>query len=221
VFDIRDPHNPREIAYFNAPVTPRIVPPAGVVPSPSNWAMSSPAFAPQRSEIWYSDGLAGFFAVRLTNHVAPFGSGVRNCLPRRARIGRRGIAGIRLWQTRRRLLRMRVKPLRRTRRSFRYCVRGSRARVSAVFRHDGRVELITTTARGHGRGRVRPGAPARVVRRAYPRRRSMGRGVVRAGHRSPHVIGIRRGRVRFVAVANRILRGNPRKLRRHLRIAGL
>ncbi|HEX2234220.1 MAG TPA: hypothetical protein VHG69_12750 [Thermoleophilaceae bacterium] len=221
VFDIRDPHNPREIAYFNAPVTPRIVPPAGVVPSPSNWAMSSPAFVPQRSEIWYSDGLAGFFAVRLTNSVAPFGPGARNCLPRRARVGRRGIAGIRLGQTRRRLLRMRVRPLRRTRRSFRYCVRGSRARVSVVFRHDGPVELITTTARGHGTGRIRPGASRRTARRAYPRRRGVGRGVVRAGRRSPHVLGFRRGRVRFVAVANRILLANPRKLRRHLRIAGL
>jgi hypothetical protein len=221
VFDIRDPHDPREIAYFNAPVTPRIVPPAGVIPSPSNWAMASPAFAPERSEIWYSDGLAGFFAVRLTNQVAPFGPRARSCLPRRARIGRRGIAGIRLWQRRRRLLRMRVKPLRRTRRSFRYCVRGSRARVSAVFRHDGRVELITTTARGHRTGRIRPGASRRAVRRAYPRRRAVGRGLVRAGRRSPHVIGFRRGRVRFVAVANRILRGSPRKLRRHLRIAGL
>ncbi|MGH2957740.1 MAG: LVIVD repeat-containing protein [Solirubrobacterales bacterium] len=73
VFDIRDPHNPREIAYFNAPVDPRIVPPAGVIPSPSNWAMSSPSFVPKRREIWYSDGLSGFYNVRLTNGVWPAG----------------------------------------------------------------------------------------------------------------------------------------------------
>jgi hypothetical protein len=72
VFDIRDPRNPREIAYFNAPVTPRIIPPAGVVPEESNWAMSSPSFVPERGEIWYSDGLSGFYAVRLTNGVWPF-----------------------------------------------------------------------------------------------------------------------------------------------------
>lgn len=72
VFDIRDPLEPREIAYFNPPVQPRIIPPAGIVPEASNWAMSSPSFVPERGEIWYSDGLSGFYAVRLTNGVWPF-----------------------------------------------------------------------------------------------------------------------------------------------------
>jgi hypothetical protein len=63
VFDIRDPHNPREIAYFNAPIPPRNVYDA------SNYAMSSPSFVPERNEIWYSDGFSGFYAVRLTNDV--------------------------------------------------------------------------------------------------------------------------------------------------------
>ncbi len=68
VFDIRDPFHPREIAYFNAPVQPRDI----AFPSPgSNWAMASPAFAPERSEIWYSDGFSGFYAVRVTNGVWP------------------------------------------------------------------------------------------------------------------------------------------------------
>ena len=40
VFDIRDPYNPKEIAYFNAPIKDR-----GLLES-SNWAMSSPSFAP-------------------------------------------------------------------------------------------------------------------------------------------------------------------------------
>ena len=73
VFDIRDPRHPREIAYYNAPIGPRVTPgfPA------SNWAMSSPSFAPKRGEIWYSDGFQGFFAVRLTNGVWPFPSCMR------------------------------------------------------------------------------------------------------------------------------------------------
>ncbi|HEY1075292.1 MAG TPA: hypothetical protein VGE51_01260 [Fontimonas sp.] len=65
IFDIRDPKKPREIAYFNAPVKPRITP----VFEASNWAMSSPAFAPERKEIWYTDGYGGFYVVRVTNGV--------------------------------------------------------------------------------------------------------------------------------------------------------
>ena len=68
VFDIRDPQNPKEIAYFNAPIDDRVTPGFEA----SNWAMSSPSFVPERGEIWYSDGFQGFFAVRLTNGVWPF-----------------------------------------------------------------------------------------------------------------------------------------------------
>jgi hypothetical protein len=61
VFDIRDPHNPKEIAYFNGPLEP----------GESSYAMSSPSFVPERKEIWYSDGNTGFYVVRLTNDVWP------------------------------------------------------------------------------------------------------------------------------------------------------
>jgi hypothetical protein len=66
VFDIRDPHQPKEIAYFNAPIPDRDL------IDPSNFAMSAPAFAPERGEIWYSDGFSGFYAVKVTNGVWPF-----------------------------------------------------------------------------------------------------------------------------------------------------
>lgn len=66
VFDIRDPRRPREIAYYNAPVQPRLLP---VPARASNLALSSPAFAPERKEIWYTDGYSGFYVVRLTNGV--------------------------------------------------------------------------------------------------------------------------------------------------------
>lgn len=65
VFDIRDPHNPKEIAYFNAPIQPRSF------TEPSNYAMSSPSFVPERNEIWYTDGYSGFYNVRLTNGAWP------------------------------------------------------------------------------------------------------------------------------------------------------
>ncbi|MEO6698253.1 MAG: hypothetical protein ABIR53_02120, partial [Paraperlucidibaca sp.] len=65
VFDIRDPFNPREIAYFNPPTFPRNF------PEESTWAMSSPSFVPERKEIWYTDGYSGFYAIRLTNGAWP------------------------------------------------------------------------------------------------------------------------------------------------------
>ena len=68
VFDIRDPYHPREVAYFNAPISPRI---ALVPTAASNYAMSSPSFVPERHEIWYSDVYSGFYVVRLTNGAWP------------------------------------------------------------------------------------------------------------------------------------------------------
>ncbi len=57
VFDIRDVRNPREVAYFNAPV----------LSNGGNNAVSRPAFAPERKEIWYSDTRSGLYVLRVTN----------------------------------------------------------------------------------------------------------------------------------------------------------
>jgi hypothetical protein len=219
VFDIRDPAQPREIAYFNAPVTPRILPPGGVNPPPSNWAMASPSFVPERNEIWYSDGLSGFYAVRLTNlamEVANQGSAPRRCLARRSPIGPRNIGRVRLGLTRARLRALPLRRLRTTRHSYRYCVKGSTGTVTAVFSRRGRVALVTTTARGHGNRDLRPGSPARLVGRAYPRRRRLVRGLYRANPHSLRLIGVRRGRVRFFAVASPRLLRHPGLLSREL-----
>jgi hypothetical protein len=68
VFDVRDPRKPREIAYFLAPPAP-----SPVINEKSNYAMSQPDFVPERGEIWYSDGNTGFYVLRITNGVWPFG----------------------------------------------------------------------------------------------------------------------------------------------------
>ena len=72
IFDITDPEHPVEVAYFNAPVQdrPAFNTPFGAFEA-SNWAMSAPAFVPERKEIWYSDGFQGFYAVQVTDEVWP------------------------------------------------------------------------------------------------------------------------------------------------------
>jgi hypothetical protein len=63
VFDVRDPYNPKEIAYFN--------PPAVTGGLGSNYAMSAPAFDMQRRQIAYTDGFSGFYVLQVTNGAWP------------------------------------------------------------------------------------------------------------------------------------------------------
>jgi hypothetical protein len=67
VFDISDLAKPREIAYFVAPTQTR----AENGGQASDFAMSQPAFVPERHEIWFTDGTSGFYALRVTNGVWP------------------------------------------------------------------------------------------------------------------------------------------------------
>src|SRR5437764_5683556 len=58
LFDIRDPLHPREIAYANFPAA-------------SAYAMSAPAFVPERGEVWYADGHSRVYAMHLPHGVWP------------------------------------------------------------------------------------------------------------------------------------------------------
>jgi hypothetical protein len=134
-----------------------------------------------------------------------------SCLARRPAIGSRGVGRIRLGLTRGALARrLAPAPVRRTRFAQRYCTKGGSGSVTAVFSkrsRAGRAELILSTA------------PAAAFRRAYPTRRRLAPGLFRASPRSTRVLGVSRGRVRFVAVASpRVLR-NERRLLRDMRRA--
>ena len=163
----------------------------------------------------------GPFSLRVAgcNRVVSF-----DCLSRRSPIGPRNIGRIRLGRTRAQLRRLRVQPRRRTRLTYRYCVKRSRGRVTAVFSsraRRARARLVTSTAPLHRKGRVGRGARFRTMTRAFPRRRRIARGLYRASPTSRRIVGVRRGRVRFVGVADKRLLRNRRALRRYLRRAGL
>lgn len=67
IFDISHPRAPREVGYFNKPLAP-----GGPKPAREGaYAMSAPAWDLKRKQVWYTDGNTGFFAVKLTNGIAP------------------------------------------------------------------------------------------------------------------------------------------------------
>jgi hypothetical protein len=163
--------------------------------------------------------------VRVAKDVWPTagGSGAagrRGCLAKRAPIGPRNVGRVRLGMTRKALLKRVPAPRRRTKRSWRWCVKGGKGTVSAAFDRKGRVALASTTAPHHGNRRIHPGTSTRALARSYPRRRGIGRTLLRANPRSPRFFGIRHRKVRFVAVTSRRTIAKHKTLRAYLRYAG-
>lgn len=221
VFDISDLTAPKEIAYYVAPTRPR----SENSFMASDFAMSKPAFAAGRREVWFSDGATGFYNVRVAKSVWPDGKGAAKpgagCLAKRSPVGPRNIGRVRLGLTRKTLLRRLPAPRRRTKRSMRWCVKTSRGTVTAAFDRKGRVALVAATAGRYGNRRVHPGSRTRALRRAYPRRRSVGRTIVRANGKSPRLFGVRAKKVRYVAVTSRRTIAKRASLRAYLRYAGV
>jgi hypothetical protein len=145
----------------------------------------------------------------------------RDCLYRRAHFRRRGLGRVRLRHSRRALQRRAGRPRVRRRRAWRYCVRRG-GRVLVAFSRRGRSVLVASTARGHWIGRIRPRAGARRLGRGARGARRAGGGIRFSSPRFPHtVFGVRRGRVRFVAVADASILKRGRTLRRYVRLLGL
>ena len=147
------------------------------------------------------------------------GDSGRDCLPRSLRVGSRGIGRIRLGHSPARVIGRAGAAPRRGRRALRYCVRGG-GRLVVAFARRGGARLIVTTAPRHRARGIGRGRRSDAVRRAYPGA-SARRGVVTTGRSTRIVVGLRRGRVRFVAVADRRLVLNRRLLAHYLRLAGL
>ena len=136
------------------------------------------------------------------------------CQGSRGRVTRRGLGRVRLGASSGALLRRAGQP--RTRgRAWTWCA--GAGRTTAVLSRTGRVTLVAGTARGHRALRVSPGGSSK---RAKAHSKRFGPGVrsrkLRGGRRL--AIGVRQGRVRWVAVTTAKSRAG---LRRQLRLAGL
>jgi hypothetical protein len=137
------------------------------------------------------------------------------CLSRRVKIGPRNIGRLRVGRTKRQILRRAGRPVKRRGRVWRYCVRREKkARAMIVFDKRGRARLVATNAKRHRFRGVGPGSRAGKVRRAR-RTRSVGRGLSLRGGKV--VYKIRKGKVRFVAVAHPKITRKPAKLRRFVK----
>lgn len=75
VFDVRDPANVTEIAYYNPPARPGYQTGSyyamGGACSTTDWVAAHPRIRAQRGEIWFTSQCGGFHIVRFTNGVWP------------------------------------------------------------------------------------------------------------------------------------------------------
>jgi hypothetical protein len=183
IFNISDPLHPHEVAYFIAP--PKAQPENGY--NGSNFAMSKPAFAPERREVWYSDGGTGFYDLRLDNSVWPDPTGLPSsyCPAPRGRVRGKHFGPVSLGQRRARVqAALRGSATAHRRRRDEFCLAGGDIR--AIYA-GGRVALVASTNRHYSVGGRRPGERARIaVRKAHVLER------IRIAHRTWLVLGGRR-----------------------------
>lgn len=159
------------------------------------------------------------FAARVPNGAEPASPrpATARCFPRRLKVGMRAIGKLRLRATRAQAAKRLGPPVRTIRGVLRYCVKGGGS-VVAAFDSKGRVMLAGTTAAGHRRLKNGKGSRLSALRKTFGRRlRTIGPGVMRVSGPSPQAIfGVRRGKVTFVAVGDRVLVRNRKALRTQL-----
>ena len=143
-----------------------------------------------------------------------------HCLPSRLRVRSARVGRLRIGQRQARALAAAGTATMRRRSVVRWCVRGGGA-VVAVFPRGARSRLIATTARRHAALGLRPGSRRARLHRRFRTRRLARRLLLARRGRTRVVVGMRRGRVRFLAVTGRRNLKRPRALRRQLRRAGL
>jgi hypothetical protein len=162
------------------------------------------------------------FAARVPNGTETPASSTR-CFARRLNVGGRSIGRISVRSTRDLVGRRAGPPARTARGVLRYCVKGGGS-VLVAFDARGRVALVATTAKGHRRQGISRGSSLKTLQRRFGRRLRTavpGARRVSSGPSGQLLFGVRRGKVTFVAVADRSLLGSRSALRTQLRRAVL
>jgi hypothetical protein len=151
--------------------------------------------------------------------------GASSCLASHSSIGPRRIGRIGLGVTRKRLLTAArlatVTPPAATSNRARYCVKGSKGHVIAVFGKGSAAQLVVATAGRYGNRGVRPGTRLATARRRFRGLREVTPTVYRLSRHSRRIVGIRKGRVRYVGVAGARALGRRSYLRTYVKRAGL
>ena len=139
------------------------------------------------------------------------------CLPAGLRVGAQGIGPLRRGLTRRGVRSRAGEPARESKAALRYCVRGG-GRAYVAFDTRGRARMVVSVATRHRVRGVGRGTTVRAMRKRISGERRLGRKqfVARVGKGSL-VFGVKRGRVRYVAVVGKPQTRNLRLLRAFLR----
>lgn len=129
----------------------------------------------------------------------------RSCVPPGGRLRGTQVGRARLGMSRSSLRNKLGRPHKRKRRVDRWCLIG-KASLRAAYRGGARVALLRTSSRGHDLRKVAPGDPARkaVVRFGEPDGHAGNTRVIDAGGdaRRHAYVGVRGGRVRWLAIAD-------------------
>ncbi|MBV9310251.1 MAG: hypothetical protein JOZ73_05440, partial [Solirubrobacterales bacterium] len=224
VFDIRDPYHPKETAYFVAPPTPN----SENGGDKSNFAMSKPAFVPERREIWYSDGTSGFYALRVPKRVWPNPTPTpgQACLAASGKLRGRHVGPVRLGERRKAVRKRLPRYATRRRKSMDfYCLTGGGVRAgfpsrkllrslsrSQRRRVAGRVVLALTADRLYALRGIRPGTKLSKARgRLHPRRGlriGLNTWYIVPGRVANGILKVRHGRIEEIGVVDKRLTNN-------------
>lgn len=153
------------------------------------------------------------------------GARPQSCMPVRSRLTRRGLEDVQIGRSVEQLLVQAGQPAARPGRSWSYCASlpgGRSTMVKTVLSESGRVTLVGSTAREHRASGIGIGDAASRLRkkgaRTFGRKDVM---VLRQKGGNRFVYGVRKGKVRWTAVASGSVGKNAAELRRALRLAGL